>query len=155
MHWICSTFLDLIDSYISQEHNPNDDTHAAAQKLEKKNWKFCLKTQIWKHPYKAIQVSKPIPLASWRIIGHNWIIPQAPYSKKREVITEIGRKNSKTVFHYPCIFIIFCCYVYVYDEVCKLIIWFNWSFTHSRPRYHDRVLGFAGLEFRAFAMREN
>ena len=155
MHWICSTFLDLIDSYISQEHNPNDHTHAAAQKLEKKNWKFCLKTQIWKHPYKAIQVSKPIPLASWRIIGHNWIIPQAPYSRKRKVTIEVGKGNSKTVFPYSCIFIIFCCYIYVYYEVCKLIIWFNWSFTHSMPRYHVRVLGFTGLKIGGFWMGKN
>ena len=155
MHWICSTFLDLIDSYISQEHNPNDHTHAAAQKSHYQTWKILQKTQIWKHPYKAIQVSKPIPLASWRIIGHNWIIPQAPYSRKRKVTIEIGKRNSKTVFHYPCIFIIFCCYVYVYDEVYKLIIRFNWSFTHSMPRYHVRVLGFTGLEIRGFWMGKN
>ena len=62
-------FVDLIDSYINKEHNPNAFTHAAAERPGNQTWKIWQETQFWKRHSKAIQVSKPIPLASSSIIG--------------------------------------------------------------------------------------
>ena len=144
--------FDLIHYYICQDHNPNANTHAAAQKTPFTTWKFCQKTQIWKPLFRAIQGIILIPLACWRFTGHIPIKDNHQNSRNRYTEFKIFHEKFIIVLWNLCIFMAFQLLILIPWMILKLTNIFNCIFMHHTRFHHCCFLGLPSFRFRRFYM---
>ena len=155
MQLICFVFLDLIYSIHKPERKPNALNHWSCAETTIKLEKFVKETEFWKLTCRVIQASKPIPLASSRIIGHIPIKNIHQDSRNRYTELEIFHEKCIIVFPYLDIFLAFFWYIHTNWLVLKLTMCFDWSFMHYTRFRHERILGFCKLQIRGFVTRKN
>ena len=144
MQEIWMILFNLIHYYICKDHNPNQKTHAAAQKTPFTNWIFSLKTQNCKFTSRAIQGIITVSLAS-SSITERFPITNA-HQNLRNRYTEFNMFHEKCtfVFWFAGILITFYSLIHIPYALLKLTHVFNYVFMPCTRLYHYWILGFTG-----------